>query len=198
MADTSRTRPPPPKPPPYKPVVSSSKPGVASRPGASSRAAEDAAPSSSKLGWLIGWIVVPAVLLSVVFFLGVHVGAHNPQMWLARATLWMFDREPQLGPASDADREPMARRLRLATLPRKDHSIEVDITEAELAKIAEDSGLSPATLDCETVCRSLWLAKNPEREFLGATHCKVTPPEEVEPPATRGPAKLECDAKVQR
>jgi hypothetical protein len=190
MVEPSKPRSPPPKPPPLKPKPA---PSVSA---ATASAATDK--PSGKLGWVLGWVLVPLVLLGVLFLAGVHVGARHPQMWLSRATLHMFDREPQLGPQTDEDRQPMARRLRLAVLPSKDHSFEVDVSEAELEKIAKDSGLTPATIDCQTVCRALWLEKNPEREFIRATHCKVTPPAEVKPPAKQGPSKLECDAKVQR
>lgn len=182
MVEASKPRSTPPKPPPSRSAAAASEPGK----------------RSSKLGWVLGWIVAPLLVLGCLFGLGVHVGARHPQMWLSRATLWLFDREPGLGPQSDADREPMARRLRLAALPSKDHSIEVDITSAEVDKIAKDTGFTPATIDCPTVCEALWRAKNPEREFIRATYCKVTPPEERDPPSKDGPAKLECDAKVQR
>jgi hypothetical protein len=152
---------------------------------------------ASKLRWLLGWVIVPLLLLGGLFLAGVHVGARHPQMWLSRATLWMFDREPQLG-LTDEDREPLARKLRLLVLPTKEHSLEVDVTEVELDEIAKAANLTPKTLDCATVCRSLWLAKNPELEFIAALQCKVTPPAEVTPPAKEGPAKLECTAKVQR
>lgn len=190
MAET-RTRPPPPKPPPMRPA-SAAKPPPAPIPDPSPPA------RSGKFGWLLGWIVVPLLLFGALFLGGVHVGARYPDMWLSRATLWAFDREPQLGPETDADRQPMSRRIRLAVLPRKDHSIEVDVTDEELAKIAKAANVDPASLDCEALCRALWIEKNPDREFLGTSQCKLTPPEAAKPPAKPGPTKLECDALVQR
>jgi hypothetical protein len=204
MVDPSKPRPPPPKPPPMpkgpppKSSTQASKPGP-SRPAAT--ASSDTEPTAkrggkrgSKLGWLLGWVVIPLLLLGSLFLAGVHVGARHPQMWLSRTTLWMFDREPQLGPATDADREPMARRMRLAVLPSKDHSLELDVTKAQLEGIAKAASLAPDKLDCETVCRALWLEKHPDLEFLDASHCKLTPPADPKD----GPSKLECDAKVQR
>jgi hypothetical protein len=208
MVETGKTRPPPPKPPPMPkgpPPRSATPPKPTStRPASGPSAANSEVTLKrpikrrSKLRWLLGWVIVPLLLLGALFLAGVHVGARYPQMGLSRATLWMFDREPQVGPLTDEDREPLARKLRLLVLPTKEHSLEVDVTEAELAEIAKAANLTPATLDCETVCRSLWLAKHPDLEFLGTSHCEVTPPAKVTPPATVGPAKLECNAKVQR
>jgi hypothetical protein len=205
MVDSSKpSRPPPPKPPPM-PKGPPAKSATPSRPAPSRPASgpNDSEPTAkhrrpSKLRWVLGWVVIPVLLLGSLFLAGVHVGARYPQMWLSRTTLWMFDREPQLGPQTDADREPMARRMWLAVVPSKDHSLELEVTEAQLDAIAKAANLTPATLDCETVCRALWVEKHPDLEFLGTSHCKVTPPAEVTPPAVKGPAKLECDAKVQR
>jgi hypothetical protein len=152
---------------------------------------------SSKLRLLLGWVIVPLSLLAVLFLAGVHVGARHPQSGLSSAILWVFDREPQLG-LSDEDKVPLARKLRLLVLPTKEHSLEVDVTSAEIDEIAKATGLTPATIDCVTVCRHLWLANHPEREFIEALQCKVTPPPKPTPPAKEGPAKLECTAKVER
>lgn len=207
MVEPGKTRPPPPKPPPMPkgppprtstvPQPSSVRPTSAPN-DASEVTVKRSSKRPSKLRWLLGWVIVPLSLLGLLFLAGIHVGARHPQMWLSRATLWMFDREPQLEPLTAEDQEPLARKLRLAVLPTKEHSIEVDVTEAQLDEIAKAANLTPATLDCETVCRSLWLAKHPDREFLGVLHCKVTPPVKVTPPAKEGPAKLDCNATVQR
>jgi hypothetical protein len=207
MVEPGKTRPPPPKPPPMpkgpppRTTTTTPKPSPA-RPASGPNDASEATVKrprkrAGKLRWLLGWVIVPLVLLGALFLAGVHVGARHPQMWLSRATLWMFDREPQLG-LTDEERQPLARTLRLLILPTKEHSFEVDVTEAELEEIARAANLTPKTLDCETVCRSLWLAKHPDLEFISALHCKLTEPAEVTPPAKPGPAKLECNAKVQR
>jgi hypothetical protein len=207
MVDPSKPRPPPPKPPPMPkgppPKSATQSRPMPSRPEAPSSVdteptAKRGSRGASKLRWLLGWVLIPLLLLGSLFLAGVHVGAVYPQMWLSRTTLWMFGREAQLGPTTDAEREPLARRLRLAVLPSKDHSLALEVTEAQLDAIAKTANLTPETLDCKTVCRALWLEKNPDLEFLEAAHCKLTPPAEVTPPAQRGPAKLECDAKVQR
>lgn len=209
MVEPGKTRPPPPKPPPMpkgppprSTTATPPKPAPARPASAPSAAASEVTlkrPSRrpGKLRWLFGWVFVPLLLLGMLFLAGVHVGARHPQMWLSRTTLWMFDREPQLE-LTDEDREPLARKLRLLVLPTKEHSLDVDVTEVELDEIAKTANLTPATLDCESVCRSLWLAKNPGLEFFETSHCKLTPPAEVTPPAKAGPAKLECTAKVQR
>jgi hypothetical protein len=201
MVEPGKTRPPPPKPPPMPKgppprSVTPPKP-TPTRPAsgpndASEETVKRPSKRASKLRWLFGWVIVPLLLLGALFLAGVHVGARHPQMWLSRATLWMFDREPQVGPLTAEDREPLARKLRLLVLPTKEHSSEVDVTQAELEEIAKAANLTLETVDCETVCRSLWLAKHPDLEFLGTSDCKLTPP------AKEAPAKLECTAKVQR
>jgi hypothetical protein len=203
MVETGK-RPPPPKPPPMskgpppRSATSTSGASASNSEVTLERPSKRSSKRPSKLRWLLGWVFVPLLLLGSLFLAGVHVGARHPQMGLSRATLWMFDREPQLGPLTAEDQQPLARTLRLLTLPTKEHSLEVDVTEAQLQEIANAAGLTPATLDCETVCRSLWLAKHPDLEFLGTSHCKITEPAKVTPPEKAGPAKLECNAKVQR
>jgi hypothetical protein len=195
MVDSGK-RPPPLKPPPISkgpPSRSSSQTAPAKPAATSSPASERPAARTSKLRWLLGWVLTPLLLLTLLFFAGAHVGARHPQMGLSRATLWVFDREPQVGP-TEKDRQPMARRLRFAVLPSMDHSFEVDVTQADLEKIGKDLGVSPSTLDCATVCRALWLAKHPDREFLGITHCQGF---DTNPPNPNS-GKLECEAKVQR
>jgi hypothetical protein len=131
MVEPGKTRPPPPKPPPMpkgpppRTTTTTPKPSPA-RPASGPNDASEATVKrprkrAGKLRWLLGWVIVPLVLLGALFLAGVHVGARHPQMWLSRATLWMFDREPQLG-LTDEERQPLARTLRLLILPTKEHS----------------------------------------------------------------------------
>jgi hypothetical protein len=216
MVEPGKTRPPPPKPPPMPkgpPPRSATPPRSAApskpsadRPASGPTFGPSAANSEvtlkrptrrgSKLRWLLGWVLVPLLLLAALFLAGVHVGARHPQMWLSRTTLWMFDREPQLE-LTDEDREPLARKLRLLVLPRVEHSMEVDVTQAEIDEIAKAANLTRETIDCVTACRSLWLAKHPDLEFFEVLHCKGMPAEETSL-AKAGHGKLECTATVQR
>lgn len=43
-----------------------------------------------KLRWVLGWVVIPVATVLLPFLLGMHVGARNPDMWLARMLLRMF------------------------------------------------------------------------------------------------------------
>ena len=149
--------------------------------------------SSNKLAWVLGWIVVPGLIVAALFLAGVHVGARHPQIGLSRAVLWAMSAEPQLGPANAAERQPLARRLRLAALPSTSHSLQVELSKPELDKMVTDgAGRSIAELDCAAVCKMIWTAKHPDREFIEAERCELTQPT----PLTA--AKIECDAKVQR
>lgn len=51
---------------------------------------EEDAPES-KLRWILGWIVVPGVVLGGIFGLGVHLGANYPESWFTRFVLWVVE-----------------------------------------------------------------------------------------------------------
>ncbi|KIG13761.1 hypothetical protein DB30_07607 [Enhygromyxa salina] len=149
--------------------------------------------SSSKLGWLLGWVLVPGMLVGALFLAGLHVGARHPQMGLSRAVLWVMGSEAQLGPANEAERQPLARRMRLTALPSKSQTLESDLSKADLdALVAAGAGKSIAALDCAAVCKIQWTAKHADKEFISVQSCELTQP------TLFTPAKLECDAKVQR
>ncbi|PRP96373.1 hypothetical protein [Enhygromyxa salina] len=162
--------------------------------GAAGKSSDGAADkSSSKLGWLLGWVVIPGLLVAALFFAGVHVGARHPQMGLSRAVLWVLGSEAQLGPTTDAQRQPLARRLRLIALPSKIQTLEAELSKAEFdAFVAAGAGPSIAELDCAAVCEIRWTAKHADKEFISAESCELTQPTLF----TQG--KLQCDAKVQR
>lgn len=44
----------------------------------------------SRLGWWMGWVVGPGLLISGIFAAGVVLGANRPDGWYATATLWLF------------------------------------------------------------------------------------------------------------
>lgn len=147
---------------------------------------------AGKLRWLLGWVVTPLLLLSLLFLGGVHVGARNPDMWLARATLWMFSKQAGLGPTSAADQRPMAERMRLAALPKQDIALRLSLTRDDLGGFASELHTKIDDLKCEDVCRIHWQAEQPEREFFDTRRCELTPATDDKP------AKIECDAIVQR
>ncbi len=49
-----------------------------------------ASPTRARLRWFVGWVAIPAVLVSMLFGLGVHLGARHPDMWLSRSMMWLF------------------------------------------------------------------------------------------------------------
>jgi hypothetical protein len=53
-------------------------------------AAEEADESSSRVGWLLGWVVAPGLILGVIFLGGVYVGANSEESWMTRAVMWLF------------------------------------------------------------------------------------------------------------
>ncbi len=50
--------------------------------------APDASPS--RIGWIVGWVVAPSVILGSLFLGGVYVGANSPEFWMTRAVMWLF------------------------------------------------------------------------------------------------------------
>jgi hypothetical protein len=40
--------------------------------------------------WVLGWVLVPAIVVGLIFGAGLHVGARHPEMWLSRFFLWIF------------------------------------------------------------------------------------------------------------
>ncbi|MCA9717697.1 MAG: hypothetical protein KC468_23695 [Myxococcales bacterium] len=52
--------------------------------------AEGEGENESRLGWFMGWIVGPGLVLGAIFTGGVLVGAHYHDGWIARAIMWIF------------------------------------------------------------------------------------------------------------
>lgn len=163
----------------------------AKTPAKAGATAEPGRTKAGKLKWLIGWVLVPLSVVGALFLSGVHIGARHPQGWMARAVLWMFDAEPQLAPSGPP--EPLARRLRLAVLPSTGHSLKLELSPDALADLVErGAGPSVAQLDCAAVCELSWVADHPDRAFIEAQRCVLTPA------TTTAQAILDCEARVQR
>jgi hypothetical protein len=45
----------------------------------------------SALRWVIGWILVPSLVIFAIFGFGLHIGANNPEAWYARAVMWIAE-----------------------------------------------------------------------------------------------------------
>ncbi|MCB9706684.1 MAG: hypothetical protein H6711_32870 [Myxococcales bacterium] len=43
----------------------------------------------SALGWALGWIGVPGLILGGIFVGGVYVGANHPESWVSEAVAWI-------------------------------------------------------------------------------------------------------------
>jgi len=62
----------------------------ATKPSEAPAAPEGEEKSESRLGWWMGWVVGPGLLISGIFVAGVVLGANRPDGWYASATLWLF------------------------------------------------------------------------------------------------------------
>jgi hypothetical protein len=43
---------------------------------------------TSRLAWVLGWVVVPLLFFGGIFLGGVYLGANHPDGWITRAVLW--------------------------------------------------------------------------------------------------------------
>jgi hypothetical protein len=43
------------------------------------------------LSWVVGWVLVPATVIGLIFGGGVALGAHNHDGWFARTVVWVVD-----------------------------------------------------------------------------------------------------------
>lgn len=43
------------------------------------------------LSWVVGWILVPSVVIGVIFGGGVLLGVHNHDGWFTRAVVWCVE-----------------------------------------------------------------------------------------------------------
>ncbi|MBL8948269.1 MAG: hypothetical protein JNK45_34160 [Myxococcales bacterium] len=78
---------------PRKPTPTAAAKPAAAKPAAAASAgaaiATTAEPSTSRLSWILGWIVAPASVVAAIFGGGVILGAHNPDGWFARSVMWV-------------------------------------------------------------------------------------------------------------
>ncbi|MBL9105506.1 MAG: hypothetical protein JNL82_31510 [Myxococcales bacterium] len=44
----------------------------------------------SRLGWALGWVVIPGLLFGGLFVGGVYVGANHHDGWIASAVMWVI------------------------------------------------------------------------------------------------------------
>ncbi len=50
--------------------------------------AEEAEAPTTRLAWVLGWIVTPLLFFGGIFLGGVYVGANHPDGWIASVVLW--------------------------------------------------------------------------------------------------------------
>lgn len=68
------------RPPPGAAVKKPAQPPAAPPPEADAPA--------SRLGWFLGWVVVPGTVFAAIFTGGAVVGAHFPESVVTRAIVW--------------------------------------------------------------------------------------------------------------
>ncbi len=83
-----------PKPTPAKPAAAAkpaSKPAAAAAKASTAVAVpEGEAPQKeSRLGWILGWVVLPGLVVGGIFGGGVVLGAHDHDGWFAGAVMWV-------------------------------------------------------------------------------------------------------------
>ena len=45
----------------------------------------------SRLSWVVGWVMVPSVVIGVIFGSGVLVGVHMHDSWFTRLIVWVVE-----------------------------------------------------------------------------------------------------------
>ena len=48
-------------------------------------------PPSSRIGWVLGWVVTPTLFFGAIFLGGAYVGANNPEAWVTRSVMWVVN-----------------------------------------------------------------------------------------------------------
>ena len=133
-----------------------------------SAGSDDEAGGRDRLRWVLGWIVLPGSLITLLFLSGVHVGARHPDMWMTRVMLWGFGGQADVASAESADLTPF-------TLDRR------------LPK-TESTWLG-ATADCHNVCREVYGERN-DGEITSISECQLTE-------AKHGPGSIYCSGLVK-
>ena len=44
---------------------------------------------TSRVRWLLGWVVSPTLFFGGIFLGGAYVGANHPEGWVTRSVLWV-------------------------------------------------------------------------------------------------------------
>ena len=55
------------------------------------KAPAEAEAPRGRLAWLIGWVLMPGLIIGVLFGGGMLVGAHFSESWLSRAIVWVVE-----------------------------------------------------------------------------------------------------------
>ena len=142
-----------------------------------------------KIAWIIGWILVPGLVIGGLFLAGVHVGARHPDMFLTRGVLWMTGSEAQRGPQTSAEAAPLGRQVYLMALPKKDFGLSVELTIEEVEALTPD--VDPAKLECETLCARVWAKQHPDKILVETTSCSASDD-------NTKVGTLECELVVER
>ena len=59
--------------------------------GAEVAEAEGEEGSQSRLSWVVGWVLVPASVIGVIWGSGVLVGVHLHDSWFTRMIVWIVE-----------------------------------------------------------------------------------------------------------
>ena len=152
--------------------------------------ANDAKPSTPREGrlrWLLGWVVLPLTLIAALFFAGVHVGARNPDMGLARALLKLFGAEAGVA----ARLSSLAFDPRPGAKPGAPFHYSVMLRPNEMRAIADKSlGSSVDELDCVHVCRA-YVRSEHQAEVFSIDHCKLARS------IRAAPVQMACEGKLE-
>jgi hypothetical protein len=73
------------EPKPSSSVPAKRPPAAVAKPGAP----DEPVKPEGRLAWLVGWILVPSVLIGGIFLGGAILGAHRPEGWFARSVMWV-------------------------------------------------------------------------------------------------------------
>ncbi len=64
-------------------------PAVAGKGTAAKGTDDEGETKDGKLGWIVGWIVIPGLVIGGIFGSGVHLGASYPDRWYTEFVVWV-------------------------------------------------------------------------------------------------------------
>jgi len=169
--------------------MADAKPQAKAKAKSSGKELESTGKSANKLRWIVGWLLIPGLVIAGLFSCGVHVGARHPDMFLTRAVLWMTNSEAQRGPQTSDEAAPLGRQLYLMALPKKEFGMSVELSAEQVEALAPD--IDPAKLDCKTLCARVWAKQHPDK-LLVETHACTASDDETKV------GTLECELVVER